>query len=558
MAHRHEPVVSPAFESARPFSMPFVAGQVINEKYEVVDLIGVGGLGFVVAAVHLELGENVALKFLRPEALANAEAVGRFAREARASAKIQSEHVARVFDVGALPDGSPFIVMEYLEGSDLSVLIHQRGALPVPVAIEYVLQTCEALAAAHARGIVHRDIKPDNLFLNRPAPGVEVIKVLDFGISKLPLARSAFDARHPLVETTSAMGSPIYMSPEQIRASKNIDARTDIWSLGCVLYELLTNHLAFEAPSVTEVTAMILESPGPSLRSTRPEVPEELERIIQRCLQKQPDQRFQDVAELAVALAPFASPRGRVAIDRCCIILQNADIPRAGSGRPPASGASLPELLSPDANMPAPSTTALETPARSSRTPTRKWPWSVAALLVTSSAAGVFVSQRQLTSDAADAGRPLAAPEEAAAPTASTDGRLASPAEAAPSGGSGVARGDAPRPGAMPGGGGSPGLPEAAGLPEGAVLPEAARPEAAAPFDPSTTTPAQELGQDGSAPLAGDRPDALVSRGEAVKPRSVSSTPPSPRRRGSATANRPRPAPATRVPVQQEEPDVGF
>ena len=180
MANRHEEVVSqgiaraPDPSSSQPssqghFFMPFPPGQVINGKYEVVELIGVGGLGFVVAANHVELGEKVALKFLRPEAMSNVEAVSRFSREARASAKLRSEHVARVFDVGTLPDGSPFIVMEYLEGIDLGVLLHERGALPISLAIEYVLQTCEALATAHASGVVHRDIKPDNLFLNRRA-----------------------------------------------------------------------------------------------------------------------------------------------------------------------------------------------------------------------------------------------------------------------------------------------------------------------------------------------------------------------------------------------------
>jgi eukaryotic-like serine/threonine-protein kinase len=533
MAHRHEPVVSPASESARPFSMPFAPGQVINEKYEVVDLVGVGGLGFVIAAVHLELGEKVALKFLRPEALANAEAVGRFAREARASAQIQSVHVARVFDVGTLPDGAPFIVMEYLEGSDLGVLLQQRGALPVPVAIEYVLQTCEALAAAHARGVVHRDIKPDNLFLNRLARGVEVIKVLDFGISKLPLARSAFEARHPLAETSSAMGSPIYMSPEQIRASKSIDARTDIWSLGCVLYELLTNALAFEAPSVTEVTALILESPGPSLRSARPELPAQLEPIIQRCLAKQPDQRYQSVAELAVALAPFASARGRIAIERCCTILQSAGIPRATSGLPPAAGATSPELLSFDANMPAASTAALETTARTSRPPMRKW-WSIAALIVTSSAAGLFVSHRLRVSDVAETMRPLAAPKEAPAPPSTDERRPSSPEPTSTT--SERPRDEAPHPGATP---------------------NASTSLAVAPApDTHPTQPAAEPGQ-GSSPALAPKPDALPPRAEATKPKAIASTPAPPRRRASAPALRPRPAPPPRPP-QQEEPDVGF
>ncbi|HMJ14702.1 MAG TPA: serine/threonine-protein kinase, partial [Polyangiaceae bacterium] len=181
------PVSGPA-----PSTSALREGSIVGGKYEVLGLLGDGGMGFVVAARHLELGEVVALKFLRPEALKNPELVARFAREARASAKIKSEYVARVFDVGTLPDGAPFIVMEHLEGEDLSAVLETRGALPVKVAVEYVMQVCEALAAAHALGIVHRDIKPENLFLARRSQGIDVVKVLDFGISKLALTGSAF------------------------------------------------------------------------------------------------------------------------------------------------------------------------------------------------------------------------------------------------------------------------------------------------------------------------------------------------------------------------------
>jgi len=312
---------------AVPFTMPFEEGQVIAGKYEIVGLIGVGGLGFVVAANHVELGEKVALKFLRPEALANDEAVGRFAHEARASAQIKSEHVARVFDVGSLPDGAPFIVMEYLEGCDLSVVLHQQGPLQTSLAVDYVLQTCEALAAAHASGVVHRDIKPENLFLTHRTHGVDSIKVLDFGISKVALRRTNNNStRHPLVQTTMAMGSPIYMSPEQLRASRDIDSRTDIWSIGCVLFELLTNRLAFDAPSITHVTAVILENEPPSLRAVAPSLPPGLETIIQRCLAKSPAERFQDVGELAIALYPYAPAQARFSVERICAILRSAGL----------------------------------------------------------------------------------------------------------------------------------------------------------------------------------------------------------------------------------------
>jgi eukaryotic-like serine/threonine-protein kinase len=570
MAERHEDGVSqgtaPVPSSPQPssqgqFTMPFAPGQIINGKYEVVELIGVGGLGFVVAANHVELGEKVALKFLRPEAMSNAEAVSRFSREARASAKLRSEHVARVFDVGTLPDGSPFIVMEYLEGIDLGVLLHERGALPISLAVEYVLQTCEALATAHASGVVHRDIKPDNLFLNRRAQDLHVIKVLDFGISKVSLARSSPAARHPLVETTMAMGSPIYMSPEQIRAAKDIDARTDIWSLGCVLYELLTNRLAFDASSITEVTAFILERETPSLRSARPDIPEPLELVIQRCLAKTPAQRFQNVGELAIALAPFAPPRARVLIERCCSILQGAGMTRAGldqyrSPPPPAPDSALAGPISADAS----STATVEASIRFVPSTSKSWPLAVAALLlVAAGAAGMLVrngvndpGSPTLTPLAAPAALPSAEPSMAALPSPSAPATPAAPApdppaptgEAANTPEVSAAAGAKPAPGEAPALDAKPPLdvpsdPSADGSP----TPAAANPSAATPTAPTEAS---------SEPAGAPQP-----RVETPKPKPVQAAPP--RRRFIPPAPKPKPAPSARsIPAPQEEPDIGF
>jgi serine/threonine-protein kinase len=309
--------------------MPFQEGDVVAGKYEVIQLLGSGGMGFVVAARHLELDEKVALKFLRSECLANRELVARFAREARASVKIKSEYVARVFDVGTMPkDGAPFIVMEYLEGKDLCAMVGEQGPQPIRNTAEHIMQACEALASAHAIGIVHRDIKPENLFLTRRAHGVDMIKVLDFGISKVALTGSTLD-RAPLVKTKDLMGSPMYMSPEQLRGSDDIDTRTDIWSLGCVLFELLTGHLPFEAPSITMVTAAILEQAPPKVRSHRADVPVELEAVVSRCLEKDPNRRFQDVGDLAAALYPFAPRRARLSVERCRQILRGAGLSQA-------------------------------------------------------------------------------------------------------------------------------------------------------------------------------------------------------------------------------------
>jgi serine/threonine-protein kinase len=216
--------------------------------------------------------------------------------------------------------------MELLEGNDLGRIVCERGALPVEAAIDYILQACEALATAHALGIVHRDIKPENLFLSRSVPGVDVIKVLDFGISKLGVpppekASTPQRTRRPTVRSTSAVGSPTYMSPEQIRALDDVDARADVWALGCVLYELLCGAPAFDAPSLTQLAAKILERPPATLRSINPAIAEELEAVVGRCLGKDPALRFQNVGELATALCPFAAPRSRIVAERCRYVL---------------------------------------------------------------------------------------------------------------------------------------------------------------------------------------------------------------------------------------------
>jgi serine/threonine-protein kinase len=308
--------------SDQSFQMPFVPGEIIAAKYEVTELIGVGGVGFVVAAKHVELGEKVALKFLRPEMLVRLDVVARFAQEALAAVRIKNEHVARVFDVGTLPNGCPFIVMEYLEGRDLYDVIVNDGPQPIKRAVDYVLQACEALADAHSRGIVHRDIKPENLFLIQRSEGIELVKVLDFGISKVALTGSAFQSKVPLVRTMLPMGSPVYMSPEQIRASKDIDVRTDIWSMGCVLHELVTGRPAFDAPSLTQLSATILEEQPPKVSDIVADLPPEIDSIVARCLQKQPELRYQNMAELAMALYPFGPRRSRLSAERCCMLLK--------------------------------------------------------------------------------------------------------------------------------------------------------------------------------------------------------------------------------------------
>jgi hypothetical protein len=294
-------------------------GVVLAGKYRVERVLGQGGMGVVLAAHHLQLGQRVALKFLLPEVCTSGEAVARFLREARAAVQIESEHVARVVDVGTLETGSPYMVMEYLEGSDLGDVLQKRGPMPLQLAAGYVLEAMEAVAEAHALGMVHRDLKPSNLFLARRRDGSFIVKVLDFGISKA--AQDAHGPSASMTSTHAVMGSPLYMSPEQVRSSKDVDARADIWSLGVILHELLCGRTPFHGETMTAVLAMIAADPPPPLRTVRPDLSPAIEALVLRCLNKDRTQRFQNVAELAYALAPFVGPEAHGPVERISKVL---------------------------------------------------------------------------------------------------------------------------------------------------------------------------------------------------------------------------------------------
>ncbi|HVK67300.1 MAG TPA: serine/threonine-protein kinase [Polyangium sp.] len=312
--------------------LPVRAGEVIAGKYRVDRVLGVGGMGAVVAAEHTDLEQWVAIKFMLEAAAKNEVGKKRFLREAQAATKLRSEHVTRMLDFGTLDDGVPYLVMELLEGKDLDAMIRAGGKLPIEEACEILLQTCEALAEAHGRGIVHRDIKPANLFVTRRADGSPVVKVLDFGIAKHQ-DPSAIDGT-ALTRSNALLGSPMYMSLEQFRAAREVDARSDIWSLGVVLYKALTGGMPFLADSLGSLIMVLMtEEPEPPQRH-REELPAELGEVVLRCLQKDPADRFQSVAELADALAPFVPERSMPLLDRIHAHLAG---PRdAGSLRPEA------------------------------------------------------------------------------------------------------------------------------------------------------------------------------------------------------------------------------
>jgi serine/threonine-protein kinase len=308
-------------------------GDVLAGKYRVERVLGSGGMGYVVAARHLQLDQLVAMKFLRRSgaALDETEATGRFLREAKAVVRLRDEHVAKVFDVGTLESGEPYIVMEYLDGCDLSALSKKRGAIPASEAVEYVMQACEALAEAHSLGIVHRDVKLANLFVTRGHAGSPLVKVLDFGISKVnPFGGG--EREQEMTRTATMLGSPRFMSPEQMRDPRNVDARSDIWSLGVVLYRLVAGKAPFEADTLGHLLSMVMhENPDPLAAVVDPaHLPAGFSETVQHCLEKDPDARFMNIAELAYALVPFAVDpnRARGVADRIAATLSVAQVPR--------------------------------------------------------------------------------------------------------------------------------------------------------------------------------------------------------------------------------------
>lgn len=347
--------------------LPVREGDVIAGKYRIERVLGKGGMGVVALAVHEALNERVAIKFLLADNAVDPEYGWRFHREARLAVQIKDDHVVRMSDFGWLEGGLPFMVMEYLVGRDLNAEIRERGPLPVGEAVEYALQTCAAAEAAHALGIVHRDLKPANLFLTRDPRGRPLVKVLDFGISKA-VAPETEDVATKLTGPTTILGSPRYMSPEQIRRTSSVDARSDVWSLGVILHELLTCKLpfGFRCADIEVIAAVCSDAPIP-LRAHRPDAPGALEAVILRCLEKDVDRRVQSAFELAEALTalkeegtiePFEPPLKDPARSRSAVSARSAistprppigsvdsEAPRARAGESMPTGATQTTLI---------------------------------------------------------------------------------------------------------------------------------------------------------------------------------------------------------------------
>jgi serine/threonine-protein kinase len=279
--------------------LPLSVGSVLDGRFHIERMLGAGGMGYVVLARHVALEERVAIKLLLP-GRADEDARHRLVREARAAVKIKSDHVVRILDVVNTGPNAPYIVMEHLEGEDLAARLDRAGPLDPAAAAEVIVQACEVVGEAHYRGLAHRDIKPSNIFLVAKPGQPRFVKVLDFGISKV-----LDGGTERLTASNSLLGSPAYAAPEQLRDSRAVDRRCDVWALGVVLYESIVGQLPFSGPTIAEVCMKILEQP-PTPPPAQSAVPERLLAIIDRCLQKEPGQRYDNLAELAIALREFA------------------------------------------------------------------------------------------------------------------------------------------------------------------------------------------------------------------------------------------------------------
>jgi serine/threonine protein kinase len=318
-------------------------------SYRIGRELGRGGMGAVFEAVHLETNEAVAVKFLTDERRnADPAVFARFVREARATSTLATSHVAKVLTTGVAEGGVPYLVMELLHGSDLEKMVRERGPLPIPEAMAYVIEACAGIADAHANGILHRDLKPANLFHARIAGGSAVIKVLDFGLAKYARELDAAATASQLV-----FGTPQYASPEQLTSTTNVDARADVWSLGAIAFELVTGRPAFPGPSVAHVIAKVMNDAPERLCHVRLDAPPELEAVIMRALEKDRSKRYGSVTELARALAPFA-PREYVPLVAALPLADLAVTPRSRLADP-----TLPQVVAaPAPAVPGPPTLA--------------------------------------------------------------------------------------------------------------------------------------------------------------------------------------------------------
>ena len=358
--------VSRSTDNDPRFLPPVREGQTVAGKYVVGRTLGVGGMGMVYAAHDARLDRQVAIKVLLPRLVTSQTATQRFMREARAATRITSEHVVKLLEIDTLPDGTPLLVMEYLEGRDLRAVLREEGPLPPRLAVDYLLQALQAVAEGHMQTIVHRDLKPSNLFLTTRADGTPLIKVLDFGIAKTLEPETAESFALTSSEDVR-LGSPTYMPPEQLQNPRDVDMRSDIWALGVTLHELVSGSPPFQGQTYAELLSRILAAPPESLKSRIPELtlPEGLSEIVAKCLEKKREDRYRNAAELATALAPFGSDDARLSLYRVTGLSRSPNSPRSASSGPATVVSDL--IATCETTMPVPVEPAQDPPASGSR-----------------------------------------------------------------------------------------------------------------------------------------------------------------------------------------------
>ncbi len=409
---------------------PLAPGEVVAGKYRILETAGQGGMAIVYAAHHLVLDQRVAVKVLVAQGARDEVTTERFVREAQAAARLQSEHAVRVMDAGVLTTGQPYLVMEYLEGCDLAELLELNGPIEIPELVDYMLQALEGIAHAHAARIVHRDVKPSNLFITVRPDGSNTVKVLDFGISKSTVEQ--VDPQAMKLTGNIVLGSPAYMSPEQVRNASGVDGRSDVWSLGVSMYELLTGRMPFDGTGVGEILAAILEANHVPVHELRPEVPRALSDAITRCLRRHREERWADVGDLAQAIAPFGSgtwaayperiaatlvnarqlrpptPLGAFAVTSLAALVIQAEVDPLGPTQPPPSGKVLLADVPPSA-LASTVDADWRTTTQSNRRRAKSSRWLVLAAGLTVAGAFALVVTRA-RDDAAAAGVAVPAP----------------------------------------------------------------------------------------------------------------------------------------------------
>jgi serine/threonine protein kinase len=487
-------------------------GAVLAGRYRIDRVLGQGGMGIVVQAMHLQLHQSVAMKFLLPEVLGNQQVVQRFLREAQAAVRLRSEHVARVIDVGTLETGAPYMVLEYLDGCDLANF--PRSQLSVGGVVDLMLQACEALAEAHSLGIVHRDIKPANFFIIRGPDGSPQLKVLDFGISKAPSAQGNLTA------TQSVMGTPAYMSPEQMRSSRDVDHRSDIWALGIVLYELLQGMPPFGGETFSSMVLKVVNDPLPRLTVR---LPGDLDAIVYRCLEKDPARRYQNIAELAQALAAYAQSETQAAIS----VQRTSSIVGTAPSRPaidPVTG-----------QRKVPSTISGAAGARTMPPGKRRWPIfaslgvlaaTVVGIAIVASTGGGSTSGKTDGSGTAPAGQPSGTDPTPPGATPAMPSGTASPSGTTPSG-------------------------TTAGAPAGTTPTGTTAETPSGTTQPGTTPPVATAPADAATPSSTPDPQATSTQPQPGKTGSDTVTPPP-----STVVKKPRPSKPTPAKPETTKPQV--